>query len=91
MDRATFNELSFEEVINQLTSETNTITTKDDLKSYIQDLIIEDDLITALHILEAIVKDPIDYEYYDYDYSMGTLDKPAGISGKEDLEHLIYD
>lgn len=91
MTREQFNTLSFEEVMQQLESERDDITTIDLLKDFIKNQIDEDNYYLALHVLEAIANDPIDYEYYDYDYSMGTLDKPSGISCKEDIEHMIDD
>ena len=52
-------------------------------------------LYLALHILEAIHSSPADY--YDYDYSMGTLETPTALTltfdlvdycdDKEDTDH----
>ena len=91
MTREEYNKLSFDEVMEQLNYENDAITTIGNLKEFMKEQIEDDNFYLALHVLEAIANDPIDYEWYDYDYSMGTLDTPAGISTKEDVEHLIED
>ena len=93
MTRAEFEEKSFEDVMNQLNKELDEITTLDRLKEFIKDKIDEDDFGIASHLCNAIWNDPNPSmsEWYDYDYSMGTLDMPVCLSEKADVEHLIDD
>ncbi len=93
MTREEFNKLSFDEVMERLYEENDEITTIDMLKEFIKHKIDNDDFNVALHVLNAIWEDPTPYDsiWYDYDYSMGTLDKPTSINTKEDVEHLIDD
>lgn len=93
MTREEFNKLSFDEVMERLNEECNEITHIDILKDFIKDNIDNDNFGLALHVLSAIWEDPNpdDSIWYDYDYSMGTLDTPSSINSKEDVEHLIED
>lgn len=93
MTREEFNKLSFDEVMERLYEENDNITTIDMLKEFIKYKIDNDDFNVALHVLSAIWNDPAPYDsiWYDYDYSMGTLDKPTSLNTKEDIEHLIDD
>ena len=93
MTREEFKTLSFDEVMERLNEEHDNITTIDILKDFIKDKIDNDDFNVALHVLSAIWNDPNpeDSFWYDYDYSMGTLDTPTSINTKEDVEHLIDD
>ena len=93
MTRAEFEEKSFEDVMNQLNEELDEITTLDRLKEFIKEKIDEDDFSIASHLCNAIWNDPNPSmsEWYDYDYSMGTLDMPVCLSEKADVEHLIDD
>ena len=93
MTREEFNTLSFEDVMERLNEECDQITTIDILKEFIKDNIDNDNFNVALHVLNAIWNDPNpeDSIWYDYDYSMGTLDTPTSINSKEDVEYLIYD
>ena len=88
MTQKEFLEKSFQEVVKQLLDE-GLIETKEDLTDFAKSKIDDDDLMTAKHILDAINED--DAEYYIYDYSMGSMETPAGIREKEDVEHLVYD
>ena len=91
MTRAEFEEKSFEDVMSQLNEELDEITTLDRLKEFIKEKIDEDDFCIASHLCNAIWNDPNPSmsKWYDYDYSMGTLDMPVCLSEKEDVEHLI--
>lgn len=91
MTREEFENKSFEEIMNELCCEVDCITTIDVLKSFIQKLIDEDDFELPVHLLNAIWNDPNtgDDYWWDYDYSMGTLDIPVNVCDKEDIEHLI--
>lgn len=93
MTREEFNKLSFDEVMERLNEESDQITTIDILKDFIKENIDNDNFGLAVHVLNAIWDDPSPYDsiWYDYDYSMGTLDKPTSINTKEDVEHLIDD
>lgn len=93
MTRLEFEEKSFDEIMEQLYEECNTITTLDTLKEFIKEKIDNDDFNMASHLCNAIWNDPNPSmsEWYDYDYCMGTMDIPICLSCKEDVEHLIYD
>lgn len=93
MNRSEFNALSFDEVMEKLNEEYDQITTIDILKDFIKYNIDNDNFIIAIHVLNAIWNDPNpeDSIWYDYDYSMGTLDTPTSINCKADIEHLIED
>lgn len=79
--------LNFENAASILEQENDQITTYENLKYFAIQNINEDMLFLAIHILEAINNDTA--EYYDYDYSMGTLDKPVSLKTLEDLEDYI--
>lgn len=87
MGRKEFNELEFEEKIEFLIDNGANIHSYDTLKDYAKELIDEDDLSSAIHILEGLNDDPADY--YDYDISMGTLDQVASIEDEDDLEDIF--
>lgn len=76
-------ELGFEKAIVQLIDGDNNITTYETLKQFIINNIEQDRIFIARHVLSEIDED---YEYYDYDYTMGTLDKPTPITEIEQLE-----
>lgn len=79
----------FDTAAQELWCETNRITCIEILKNFIKQKIDEDMLFLALHLLEAIKEHPA--EYYDYDYSMGTLDTPCPLTTLEDLEDYCED
>ena len=85
--------LSFEDAVNELSCETNTITTYDTLKDFIKLQIDKENNFLAYHLIKAIWEDetPFDSDYYDYDYTMGTLDKPTPLFNLEDLEKYCED
>lgn len=91
MTKDQFNNLSFDDVMQQLNEENDTITTIDILKDFIKENIDNDNYYLALHILEAIAEDTNDTNYWNYDFCMGTLETPTPINSKEDVEHLIDD
>ncbi len=76
--------LSFEQAINILINEKDTITTSDTLKDFAIKNINEDKYNVAIHILEALIDSPA--YYFDYDYCMGTLEKPTPLEMLKDLE-----
>lgn len=93
MTRQEFDSKSFEELMEMLNEESDDITTIDVLKDFIKEKIDSDDFYLAIHLLQAIWDDPNigDSEWYQYDYSMGTLQSPSSLNCKEDIEHMIED
>lgn len=93
MTRQEFELKSFEEVMEQLNEECDSITTIDILKEFIKEKIDSDDFNLVCHLCNAIWNDPNPYDsdWYLYDYCMGTLDTPVCLACKEDVEHLIED
>ena len=87
--------MDFNDACEKLSEQTDIITTYESLKDFAIHMIQEDHLYLALHILEAIHSSPADY--YDYDYSMGTLETPTALTltfdlvdycdDKEDTDH----
>ena len=75
--------------MEQLDEERDDITTYEQLKEFAKDKIDSDDLLVAIHILEALQSESVDW--YEYDYCMGTLQTPSGITEKEHVEHMIED
>ena len=55
----------------------------EDLKYFVIDLIKDDNILVATHILNALNSDPANY--YNYDATMGMLDTVAPIRTKEDF------
>lgn len=91
MTRAEFEAMSFEEVMEWAYDNIDDITTEDTLIEFAKRKIDDDNLNVALHVLNAIYESPYsEYDYYHYDYCMGTLEKPVAITCKEDLEDFIY-
>ena len=74
----------FYTAVEKLSLEENTITCMEVLKDFIKIQIDEDGLYLAAHLLDAIRS--YHSEYYDYDYTMGTLDTPFPLTELEDLE-----
>lgn len=91
LTREQFNEMDFEEIMDELCMENNEVTDIELLKDCIKDCIDNDDFSYALHLIESIYNDPdtSDSDWYLYDYSMGTMSTPVCVSSKEDIEHLI--
>ena len=85
--------LSFQDAIDKLQYEINTITTYDVLKDFIKLQIDKENNYLAYHLIKSIWEDntPFDSDYYDYDYTMGTLDKPTPLFNLEDLERYCED
>ena len=75
MTQQEFDSKSFEELMEMLNEESDDITTIDVLKDFIKEKIDSDDFHLAIYLLQAIWDDPNigDSEWYQYDYSMGTL------------------
>ena len=93
MTRQEFDSKSFEELMEMLNEESYDITMIDVLKDFIKEKIDSDDFHLAIYLLQAIWDDPNigDSKWYQYDYSMGTLQSPISLNCKEDIEHMIED
>ena len=90
MNRTDYENKSFDELIDQLCDEgPYCLHSYNSLKDYASYLIDEDDLLTALHILNALFND--DANWYNYDTDMGTLETPTPLTCKEDLSDYIED
>ena len=72
------------EALEKLEEEKDQITTREALKHSVIYHIQNDNIFLAAHILSAINEKYADY--YDYDYCMGTLDKPTPLTSLEDLQ-----
>ena len=77
-----------EDAMDEFDDEIADITSYDDLKRFAIEKIESDELYLAEHVLKACL-DVADY--YGYDYSMGTLEKPTAIDGVEDLIDYVED
>lgn len=95
MTRKRFEELVDEKGFDEAMSEFDakegpyTLTTYELLKERAVELIQEDNIFYALHLLEAIKDTATDEEWYAYDYSAGTFDTPANITTVDDVEDYI--
>lgn len=69
--------MTFNEKIEWLFENGYDVHSYDDMKDIAKNAIESENLIVAIHILQAINSDPDDY--YHYDYSMGTLETPTSI------------
>lgn len=78
--------LDFETAIEKLQEEREDITDFGMLKDFAIENIETDNLYLAIHILTAL-NNTFD-TYYNYDYSMGTLDTPTPLKTLEDLEQF---
>lgn len=93
MTKKELHKLTFENALNQLYDEVNTITSYEVLKDYIKLKIDEDNILLALHLLKALWEDTSldDADYYNYDYTCGTCDTPTPLTCLEDLERYCED
>lgn len=90
MTREQFNNMEFEELIEWAYENVDDLYSEDGLIAMAKHEIDEDNLMMALHILNAIYEsDCPDDSFYIYDRSMGTLETPTPIICKEDLEDYI--
>ena len=67
----------------------NSFRAYEDLKDFIIDMIKEDNILLATHILNALNDDQ--QEYYNYDVGMGTLEEVAPITTKEEFINYLED
>ena len=89
MTRAEFKTKTFSECISQLIEEGQDVTTQETLKAFAIEEINNDRYFLAIHVLEALHEETTDF--YIYDYNMGTLQTPSGVTEKSHIEHLIED
>ena len=90
MTKIEFENMTLDELIDWAYENIDDLTTEETLKEFATAKIIDDNFLLAIHILNAIYESEDSYEgYYLYDYNMGTLETPAPVTCKEDLEHLI--
>ena len=83
-------EAGFQDAITTLCYESDYyITSIEVIKDRIKDLIDKDNLVFAEHLLAAIVNS--DAYYYEYDFSMGTLETPTPLTKIKDLEKFCDD
>ena len=81
-------EMDIEEAANKLIEDNNCITTYYILLEFAKEQIDNQNIGFALHILNAIYNSDNTSDYYNYDYSMGTLENPTLIESLEDLEQF---
>lgn len=81
--------MNFNDAAEELYQENDLVTTYDTLKDFAIDLLQKDNVGYALHILNAIYN--TEGDYYDYDYSMGTMDTPTPLLVSADLEDYCTD
>lgn len=89
MKRETFENMSFDELMEWANENLDDVTHEDILKDFAIEKLRDDHFNLALHIINAIYNNPYDTEWYRYDYCMGTLQTPSPITEKEDIEDLI--
>ena len=77
------NNLTLEQLFDVAQNLDTSFWTYEDLKYFVIDLIKDDDILVATHILNALNSAPANY--YNYDTSMGILDTVAPITTKEDF------
>ena len=83
------NKLTLEELFIIAQELDNTFWAYEDLKDFAIDLIKDDNILLATHILNALNSDQEDY--YNYDASMGILDTVAPTTTKEDFIDFLQD
>lgn len=81
------NKLTLEELFIIAQELDNSFWAYEDLKEFVIDMVKEDNILLATHILNALNNDLV--EYYNYDASMGTLDKVAPITTKEEFINYL--
>lgn len=84
MTIAELHNMNFNDVAERLYTECDSITDYEALKDFAKSRIDEDNLNVAVHILQHIWVSPA--YYFDYDYCMGTLEKPTPLLVVSDLE-----
>lgn len=85
----TLNNLTLEELFIIAQKLDSSFWTYEDLKDFAIDMIKEDDILVATHILNALNDN--NASYYNYDETMGMLDTVASITTKEDFIDYLQD
>ncbi len=83
LSKADFENKSLNELVGIVTENVDGIESYEYLKDFAKSMVDEDALSLATHVLDAIFENT--EEYYVYDCSMGTLEKPTPIKDKSDL------
>lgn len=83
------NKLTLEQLFIIAQNLDSTFWTYEDLKDFVVDKIQDDDILLATHILNALNDNYEDY--YNYDATMGILDKVAPITSKRDFIEILKD
>lgn len=86
MTRNELYKMGFEKAVTELSENNDIISAREILKDFAIKEIDSENLFVAIHILNAL--NDSDANYYNYDYSMGTLDTPMPIETLEDLEYF---
>lgn len=81
------NNLTLEQLFDIAQNLDSSFWTYEDLKDFVIDLIENDKILVATHILNALNNEPANY--YNYDYSMGTLEDVTPITTKEDFVNFL--
>ena len=90
MTREQFVAMSFDDLMEWANENLDDITSEEILKQFAMENLEDDDFGMALHIINAIYNNPYNTEWYRYDYCMGRLQTPSPVTGKEDIEDLIF-
>ena len=90
MTREQFVAMSFDDLMEWANENLDDITSEEILKQFAMEKLEDDDFGMALHIINAIYNNPYSTEWYRYDYCMGRLQTPSPVTGKEDIEDLIF-
>lgn len=89
MNKTEFDNMSFDEAMKSLYCEgIGDITPRENLLECAIDHIKHDNMYMAIHILNGVDAEWV--EWYIYDYSMGTLENVTAIDGKKELEEYLY-
>lgn len=90
MTKTEFDKMTFEEALEfAYENSLMDITHEEILLEFAKSKIDDDNIYMALHVLNAVYNNEYDTTYYQYDYSMGTLETPTPLTCKEDLETYI--
>lgn len=82
-------ESSFDDAMELVYEESDTVTTYEALRCFVNQNITEDNNMLALHIWKAIYNSKSDSDWYYYDYYAGTTCTPRCLNNIEDVEQYI--
>ncbi len=83
----TLNNLTLEQLFDVAQKLDSSFWTYEDLKEFVIDLIENDNILVATHILNALNSDQ--ENYYNYDPTMGTLEEVTPITTKEEFINYL--